>query len=122
LPIQYEIADGIIVVTMSGQVTSAEFAGYLTATSTDPQYRSDLPRLVILSDDVAFPPSREIIQYASKTPERMLGPDIRFACVARTPLAVGIASMFMGHAGLGNNYQVFDNESAAREWLLHVTP
>ena len=36
---------------------------------------------------------------------------------ATTPLAIGITSMFMGNAGLGENYQVFDTEAKARLWL-----
>ena len=65
----------------------------------------------------AFPPSREIIEFAGKTPQRMLPVGVRFACVARTPLTIGIASMYMGHAGLGESYQVFSDEQLAREWL-----
>ena len=122
MPIDYDIEDGVIRVRMHGRVTSAEFASYLSATATDPRYRAELPRLVILDDGVDFPPSREIIDYASKTPERMMGSGVRFACVARTPLAIGIASMFMGHAGLGDNYHVFEDEELARQWLRSPAP
>ena len=117
MPIDYDIDAGVIVVRIHGQVTSAEFAQYLADSAADPRYRSELPRLVLFGDDVTFPPSREIIDAAGKTPQRMLPPGVRFACVARTPLTIGIASMYMGHAGLGDSYQVFGDEKSAREWL-----
>jgi hypothetical protein len=117
VPIHYDIEDGVIVVRMHGRVTSQEFAAYLGDTATDPRYRADLPRLITLEDDATFPPSAEIIQFAAQTPQRKLGPNVRFACVARTPLAIGLASMFMGNAGLGDNYQVFADEITAREWI-----
>ena len=117
MAIEYDIDDGVIVVRMHGSVTGAEFSSYLADTLADPRYRSGLPRLVLLDDDVTFPPSREIIEFAGRTPQRMIPAGVRFACVARTPLTIGIASMYMGHAGLGDNYQIFDDESAAREWL-----
>jgi hypothetical protein len=122
MPIDYEIDADIITVRMHGRVTSPEFANYLSASAADPRYRAELPRLVILDDGVEFPPSREIIEFATKTPERMMGAGVRFACVARTPLAIGIASMFMGHAGLGDNYHVFEDEETARQWLRSVRP
>jgi ArsR family transcriptional regulator len=104
MPIDYEIESGIIEVHMHGKVTSQEFARYLNATAEDPRYRSDLRRLITIADDATFPPSAEIIQYATKMPARQLAPTVRFACVGRSPLAAGIASMFMGNAGLGDNY------------------
>jgi hypothetical protein len=117
VPIDYDIDDGVIVVRMHGRVTSQEFAAYLAETATDPRYRAELPRLVTLEEGATFPPSAEIIQFAAKTPQRKLGPAVRFACVARTPLAIGLASMFMGNAGLGDNYQLFSDEITARAWL-----
>jgi hypothetical protein len=73
--------------------------------------------MVIIADDVRFPASATIIEFAAKTPMRQLDPNVRFACVARTPLGIGISSMFMGHAGLGDNYHVFAREEDARAWL-----
>ena len=90
---------------------------YLIATISDPRYRGDLPRLVLIDDDAMFPSSAEIISYAARMPSRQLPPNVKFACVARSPLALGIASMFMGNAGLGSNYQTFDDPGKAREWL-----
>jgi hypothetical protein len=113
MPIDHEIEAGILKVSLHGQVTTGEFAGYLAAIAE----LRDLPRLVLLSDDVTFPSSQEIIAAAARMPSRQLSPKIRFACVARSPLAIGITSMFMGNAGLGNNYQVFEEESEARAWL-----
>jgi hypothetical protein len=113
MPIDHEVEAGILKVRMHGAVTTSEFAGYLAATAD----QRELSRLLILSDDVSFPSSPEIIAYAGKTPMRQLSPNVRFACVARSPLAIGITSMFMGNAGLGSNYQLFDDESQARAWL-----
>src|SRR4051812_13260865 len=117
MPIAYQIQSELIVVRMYGQVSTEQFAGYLTDLENDARYSADLPRLILFADDVAFPPSQDIIAYAGKTPRRQLSAAVRFACVARSPLAVGITSMFMGHAGLGNNYQLFDDEADAWAWL-----
>lgn len=117
MPIDYDIDDGVLVVHLHGQVTTPEFTSYLAKSEQDPRYSRDMHRLVVLGDDATFPSSQEIIQHAARTPQRKLGPGVRFACVARTPLTIGIASMFMGNAGLGDNYQLFDEEMAAREWL-----
>ena len=113
MPIHYKVNAGILEVKLFGKVTTNEFVEYLAATA---EYR-ELPRLLLLADDVGFPPSQEIIAYAGRTPARQLAQNVRFACVARSPLAIGITSMFMGNAGLGNNYRLFDNEADARAWL-----
>ena len=117
VPINYDIDDGILVIQLRGQVTSKDFADYLEASAADERYRTDLPRLVVMADDATFPPSAEIIAHAGRMPARQLAPNVKFACVATSPLAIGISSMFMGNAGLGANYQLFDDVARAREWL-----
>jgi len=117
MPIQYEIEPGVLVVEFRGQVTSEEFVTYLSTSATDPRYRRDLARLVLIRDAASFPSSTEIVAAAGQVHTRGLPADVRFACVATSPLAIGIASMFMGNAGLTNNYQLFEDEGAARTWL-----
>lgn len=117
MPIQYEIEGGVIVVEMRGRITTQEFVSYLTETASDPRYRTDLSRLVLIRDAATFPTSSEIVAAAGQMPSRGLPANVRFACVATSPLAVGIASMFMGNAGLSSNYQLFDDEASARDWL-----
>jgi hypothetical protein len=46
MPIDHEIEAGILKVSLHGQVTTGEFAGYLAAIAE----LRDLPRLVLLSD------------------------------------------------------------------------
>lgn len=118
MPIDYDIDAGILTIRIQGKLTSQEFGGYLVASIADPRYRSDLPRLVLIADDATFPSSAEIIAYAARTPSRQLPSTVKFACVATSPLAMGITSMFMGNAGLGNNYQMFEDAAKAKEWLL----
>src|SRR3954468_129663 len=118
MPIDYEIEAGILVIRLHGFVSTPEFLGYLAASADDTRYRSDLPRLIVIADDATFPPSQEIVAGAGKPPSRKLPPNVRFAAVAKTPLTIGITSMFMGNAGLGENYQVFDSEAKARLWLV----
>jgi hypothetical protein len=117
MPIDYDIEPGLIAVRIHGQLTTEEFEEYLAETERDDRYHPELPRLVILTDDATFPPSAEIIKSAARMPDRGMGPNIRFACVATAPLAIGIASMFMGNAGLGANYRLFEDVEQAREWL-----
>ena len=119
MPVDFEVQPDMIVVRMHGAVTSQEFAHYLSATGEDPRYRADLSRLVVIDDDATFPPSAEIIQQAGRVTARKLGPDVRFACVGTSPLAMGIASMFMGNAGLSDNYRMFETEKEARAWLAY---
>jgi hypothetical protein len=117
MPIQYEIEQGVLVVELHGRITSEEFVRYLTTSATDPRYRCDLSRLVLIRDAASFPSSTEIVAAAGQLQARGLPANVRFACVATSPLAIGIASMFMGNAGLTNNFQLFDDEGAARTWL-----
>jgi hypothetical protein len=117
MPIQYEIERDVLVVEMRGQITLQEFATYLSETSRDPRYRTDLSRLVLIREAATFPASSEIVAIAGQMPSRGLPANVRFACVATSLLAVGIASMFMGNAGLSNNYQLFSDEKTARAWL-----
>jgi hypothetical protein len=117
VPIDYDIDAGILEIRIRGKLTSQEFGGYLIASVADPRYRIDLQRLVLIADDATFPTSAEIISYAARTPSRHIPSTVRFACVATSPLAIGITSMFMGNAGLGGNYQMFDDVEKAREWL-----
>jgi hypothetical protein len=100
-----------------GALSRQDGVAYFSASEEDPRYHPNLPRLIVIADDTAFPPSVEIIHLANLMPQRKLGPQVRLACVARTPLTIGMASMFMGNAGLGDNYQLFENEARAREWL-----
>lgn len=117
MPIDYDIDDGVIVVRLHGRVTGQEFSDYLAKTEKDPRYSRDFPRLAIISTDATFPPSPEIIQQAAKTPQRQIPAHVRFGVVAITPLTMGIASMFMGNAGLGSNFQLFDDEAKAKAWV-----
>lgn len=118
MPIAYDITAGILTIRIRGKLTSQEFGGYLIASIADPRYRSDLPRLILIAADATFPTSAEIIAYAARTPSRQIPPTVKFACVATTPLAIGITSMFMGNAGLGDSYQMFEDSATAKEWLL----
>jgi hypothetical protein len=114
---EYDVDGDVLVIRLHGRVTAIEFSKYISDTAQDPRYRPDLSRLILISDDATFPSSATIIQFAAKTAERALGTNVRFACVARTPLAIGISSMFMGNAGLSDSYQVFDCPIKARAWL-----
>jgi hypothetical protein len=117
MPIDYEIEPAVLVIRLRGQVSSADFTAYIAASAADPRYRSGMHRLILIDDDASFPPSREIIAGAARMPSRELPRDVRIAAVTRSPLSLGITSMFMGNAGLGSNYQTFETEAEAREWL-----
>src|SRR3954463_10715858 len=118
VPIDYDIDEGVLTIRILGKVTSQEFSAYLVASLADPRYRGDLPRLVLIDDDATFPSSAEIISHAGRMPSRQLAPTVKFACVTRSALATGITSMFMGNAGLGDNYQMFDDPAKAKDWLV----
>ena len=117
MPIDYEIEPEILVIRLHGHVSSADFTAYIAASAGDPRYRPDLSRLILIDEDASFPPSREVIAGAARMPSRELPRDVRIAAVTRSPLTLGITSMFMGNAGLGSNYQTFEGEAEAREWL-----
>ena len=117
MPIDYDIDAGILEIRITGRLTSQEFGAYLIASIADARYRGDLQRLVLIADDATFPTSAEIISYAARTPSRQIPSTVKFACVATSPLAIGITSMFMGNAGLGASYQMFEDAAKAREWL-----
>lgn len=122
MPIKYDIDDGLIVVLIDGAVTPEDFYEYIAASGADPRYHPDMPRLIEIADDASFPSSMEIIAGAAKTSDRMRMSQARFAYVARAPIARGIASMFMGNAGLGERFQIFESVADARKWLLPDDP
>jgi hypothetical protein len=117
MPVNYSIDSGVIVVEMKGRVTASEFLAYLQGTDADPAYRPGMPRLVLIDPEVDFPSSPEIVAQARNVSQRALPKDVRFACVATSPLAIGIASMFMGNAGLSENYRIFFGIDDARRWV-----
>ena len=117
MPIKYDIDDGLIVVLIHGAVTPEDFYGYIAASGADPRYDADMSRVIEIADDATFPSSIEIIAGAAKTSDRTRMSRARFAYVARTPIAKGIASMFMGNAGLGERFQIFESVAEAKAWL-----
>ena len=117
MTVHHRFEEGILVVSLEGQVKTEEFASYLRDSQADERFRPEMPRLVILQPGAIFPASPEIIGQARDVARRAMAANARFACVASTPIGIGIASMFMGNAGLSNNYQIFTNESDAMDWL-----
>jgi hypothetical protein len=120
MPMTYEIdsASGIVRVTMTGHLTAGDFHDYMRATREDPAFRPEMSRLVIALSVESFPSGPEIQAIAQETRARSLAPGARFAVVANTPLAVGMANMLFIQSGLDERYAIFRDEAAAKAWLV----
>jgi hypothetical protein len=119
MPIAYEIdhAAGIAVVRLSGNLTAAEFEQYFKGTREDPRFSTSLKRLIISLGATSFPSASEVASLAVEIRRRTSDRSVRFAVVADSPLAVGMANMMLGQAGMAERYATFTNEEAARAWL-----
>jgi hypothetical protein len=122
MPIAYEIdhAAGIAVVRLSGNLTAAEFEQYFKGTREDPRFSTSLKRLIISLGATSFPSASEVASLAVEIRRRTSDRSVRFAVVADSPLAVGMANMMLGQAGMAERYATFTNEEAARAWLSNA--
>lgn len=120
MPVSYAVdrAARIAIVTMSGAVTFDDCAAYFRATANDPEFSNDLDRIIVATDASAFPTSAEVSDIAQHIRQRTVDPALRFAVVVNTPLAIGMANMFLIQAGLGERYELFADTAAATDWLM----
>lgn len=120
MPMTYEIdeAAGIVTLTMTGTVTRDDMIGYFGALAVDPRFRDTMGRLVFADGATAYPPSSEVAELVDRMRRRTAANPPRYAVVASSPLAIGMANMFMGQSGLGSRYEIFSDPEAARTWLL----
>jgi hypothetical protein len=123
LPIQYDFDEeaGILVLSLDGHLTRDDFRGFFSSSAQDPRFRPQMPRLVITTGALSFPPSTEVPPVARMMRERTNDGTAKFAIVASSPLSVGMANMFMGLAGMSDSYELFSCPVAARNWLTSQT-
>ena len=120
MPLTYRIEEssGLITLTVSGEVTGGDIAGYIAASRGDPAFRPNMHRLVVVEGIEAFPQLPEVREITTRTHAGRPNPATRIAAVANTPLGLGMLAMFFGHWGLTEKYQLFDDVPSARTWLL----
>ena len=120
MPITFDIdeAAGIVVMTMKGAITRDDMIGYFTAVAADPRFRDTMGRLVFSDEATGYPPSAEVSELVTLMRRRTAANPPRYALVVTTPLAIGMANMFMGQSGLGSRYEIFADPETARAWLL----
>ena len=119
MPIDYHIdeAQGIIVTNLHGDLTREDFLEFFAASARDPRFSPSLSRLVNATGARSFPASHEVAPVARLMRERT-NEGARFAIVADSPLAIGMANMFMGLAGLSDCFELFSDRTAAMNWLI----
>jgi hypothetical protein len=123
MPIAYDIDPkaGLLTVFFEGNVTVAELDDYFERSRQDPRFTTTLLRLIVASDLTSFPraddlwPRSEVVRDRVETRPR-------FAVVATTPLAIGLASMFSGLVGLTEYVELFADRESAVRWLLSGEP
>jgi hypothetical protein len=122
MPITYEIdqAAEIAVVRLSGDVTGTEFERYFKDTRENPRFSMSLKRIIITLGVTSFPSSSEVASLAMEIRRRTTDRSVRFAVVADSPLAIGIANMLLGQAGMADRYTTFSDEASARAWLTNA--
>jgi|ERR1043166_4854832 hypothetical protein len=123
MPITYDIDFhlGVLTLELLGDVRFEDFARYFAMTEADPRFRSDLKRLVVMSDVTSLPGPAELRRLSDELrSERAKG--ARFAVVAETPLVIGVSRMIFGQAGLFKEVELFPDRTSALRWLVEQKP
>lgn len=120
MPVTYAVdpVARIVTVTLSGDVTTADFAEYFSASESDPQFNLAMNRLIVVEHVTAFPDTMEVQRIAERIRGRTTRSSVRFAVVAGAPLGQGMAAMILGHAGMSDRYAVFGDRTSAMRWLI----
>ena len=119
VPISYEIDQKarLITLTISGDVTGDDIAAYVETSRKDPKYDAGMNRLLIAREVTGFPRLQGVREITARAFEPRELPPHRSAAVADNELGRGMIAMFMGHWGLGDRYQMFDDLPSALRWL-----
>lgn len=124
MPITYDIDPkvGLLTVVFEGNVTVAELDDYFQRSKLDPRFTNTLLRLIVASNLTSFPRADELMPRSVVVRDRVENTRPRFAVVATTPLAIGLASMFAGLVGLTEYVEQFADRESAVRWLLSGEP
>jgi len=119
VPISYEIDPEahLITLTIVGNVTGEDIARYVEASRKDPRYDSGMNRLLLARGVTEFPRLQGIREITASTGQPVAPLPDRIAAFADNELGRGMIAMFMGHWGMADRYQLFDDPAAARGWL-----
>jgi hypothetical protein len=74
--------------------------------------------LIVAETVTGFPQLPGLREITRRAHEGSPSPTLRIAAVATTPLARGMIAMFLGHWGLSDRYELFDDVAPARRWVL----
>ena len=120
MAIHYTIdsAAGILIATLSGDVTAEDFRDYFETSADDRSFRPDLQRLIVIRDVRSFPKSPQMRAIAARIRPRTADLSVHLAVVTDTVLGRGMTAMIMGNAGLADRYQEFDDVTSAALWLV----
>ena len=124
MPIAYDIDPkvGLLTLVFEGNVTVAELDDYFHRSKLDPRFTNTLLRLIVASNLTSFPRADELMPRGAVVRDRVENTTPRFAVVATTPLAIGLASMFAGIVGLTDYVELFADRETAVRWLLSGEP
>jgi hypothetical protein len=96
-------------------LTKKEILEAWDAIEAHPIYAQAVAGLVIFGRDTKWTVSGSDIAELGRTVRRLR--PLRWAFVAQDPLSFGMTRMFSAHAEGEGEYQTFDSEDSAREWL-----
>ena len=107
----------LVVITVSGRLTSEEFASCAAALAADPLFERSMSRLIVARGVTSFPAQSDILQVARLVHDRAYAYGGRYAVVADGPLAKGMMNMILTPAGMTDRYEFFDSIDEALAWL-----
>jgi hypothetical protein len=124
MPFDVETRDGLIVVTLDGEITFEDLTSCARAIDAIERHQPGLHRLVITTGVTGTPLSyNTMTAYAADRRGLRLAQEVRVAIVANSPVTFGLARMFqalLNHPSA--SVAVFTSCDEATSWLLHGQP
>jgi hypothetical protein len=105
----------LLEIKVSDGLTKKQILEVWDAIEAHPIYAQAAAGLVIFDRETKWTVSGQDIAELGRTVRRLR--PLRWAFVALDPLSFGMTRMFSSHAEGDGEYQTFDSEDSAREWL-----
>ncbi|HEY3901132.1 MAG TPA: STAS/SEC14 domain-containing protein [Chthoniobacter sp.] len=105
----------LLEITVGDGLTKKQILEVWDAIEAHPIYHQAVAGLVVFGRDTTWTVSGSDMAELGRTVRRLR--PLHWAFVAQDPLSFGMTRMFASHAEGDGEYQTFDSENSAREWL-----